>query len=254
MKLQIGRHFYGAGAIAYGVITLVWHQINSLGSVSRPEILIYVAAFGEIIGGLALQWQRTMRLGSLVISSVFSVFAIYWIPKIVENPLVYGFWGNFFELFSVVLGGIIVFASTIRNDGKRTAKIALVAYRCFGICVISFSLYQLFYLTYTAGLVPLWIPFGQMFWAVATTIAFALAAFAIISGHKALLASRLLVTMFIGFGLLVWIPACIIAPHELTNWISNAENLAVTGSVWIVADFLSRSKLFPLRWPFAHVH
>jgi hypothetical protein len=46
-----------------------------------------------------------------------------------------------------------------------------------------------------------------MFWAITTTVALALAAIALLSGRSALLASRLLTAMMVGFGLLVWLPA-----------------------------------------------
>ena len=111
------------------------------------------------------------------------------------------------------------------------------------MAVISFALYQLFYLSYTASLVPKWIPPGQMFWAVATTILFALAAFAILSGRSAFLATQLLTTMIILFGVLIWVPACIIHPHEMSNWIENATNLAIAGTSWIVADYLKENRL-----------
>src|SRR5208283_1370614 len=75
------------------------------------------------------------------------------------------------------------------------------------ICVVSFTLEQFFYLSGTAAFVPKWIPPGQMFWAITTTIALALAAIALLSGRSALLASRLLTVMLVGFGLLVWLPA-----------------------------------------------
>ena len=45
-----------------------------------------------------------------------------------------------------------------------------------------------------------------MFWAIATTVLFALAALALLANQKALLAARLLTAMIVGFGLLVWIP------------------------------------------------
>ncbi|MCL5029925.1 MAG: hypothetical protein M1480_13010 [Bacteroidetes bacterium] len=253
MKLHFGRHIYGLGAIAFGVITLFWHQISALGNISHPGILIYFVGAVELIGGLAIQWQRTVRFGALTLIAVYFIFSLFLVPPIIEMPLVYGNWGNFFEEFSIVLGGVIVFASAIRNDLERAAKIKRAAYRCFGICVISYSLYQLFYLSYTADLVPKWIPPNQMFWAVTTTIAFALAAFAILSGRSAYLASRLLMSMLICFSLFVWLPASLIDPYELSNWVRNAETLAVAGSVWILADFLSQQKISPLRWPFGQV-
>jgi uncharacterized membrane protein YphA (DoxX/SURF4 family) len=79
-----------------------------------------------------------------------------------------------------------------------------------------------------------------MFWAITTTIAFALAAIALLTGRSALLASRLLTAMLVGFGLLVWLPAPFTDPHKIINWAGNAQNLAITGAAWIVADFLSQ--------------
>ena len=60
----------------------------------------------------------------------------------------------------------------------------------------------------------------------------------------ALLASRLLTVMLIGFGLLVWLPAPFADPHKLINWAGNAQNLAITGAAWVVADYL-RGKRSP---------
>src|SRR6185437_5344214 len=104
-----------------------------------------------------------------------------------------------------------------------------------GICVVSFALEQLFYLSSTASLVPKWIPPGQMFWAIATTSAFALAAIA-------LLASRLNTAMLLGFLLLVWLPALSANPHSFVNWSEGLETLAIAASAWIVADFLGRRR------------
>jgi hypothetical protein len=239
MKLRLGRNVFGLAGIAFGIITLSWHQIDSLGNLSHPAILIYFAGIVELIGGIAIQWKRTVRIGALIIVAVFSIFSLYWIPQIIKTPLLFYPYGNFGEQFSIVIGGVFVFASTISSHPDKVAKIERAAYISFGIAVISFALYQLFYLKYTASLVPKWIPPGQMFWTVATTILFALAAFAILSGRSALLASWLLTAMIILFGLLIWVPACIIHPHVLGNWVENSTNLAIAGSAWIVVDYLS---------------
>ncbi len=45
--------------------------------------------------------------------------------------------------------------------------------------------------------------------------------------------------MLVAFGLLIWVPACVVRPHEMSNWVENASNLAMTGSAWIVVDYLS---------------
>jgi uncharacterized membrane protein YphA (DoxX/SURF4 family) len=108
--------------------------------------------------------------------------------------------------------------------------VARLGYIFFGICVVSFTLQQLVYLSGTASFVPKWIPPGPMFWAIVTTIAFALAAIALLSGRSALVAARLTTAMLIGFGLLVWLPAPFADPHKIINWAGNAQNLAITRS------------------------
>jgi hypothetical protein len=243
MRSQVGRYVYGLAAVAFGVITLGWHEVDLIANIPNQAALIFVFGIIEIIGGLAIQWKRTMKPGAIIIAAVFFVYAVYLIPPIVKTPLAYSNWGNFFEVFSISLGGIFVWASGSRRNPGRAVKIGNVAYWTFGLCVISYSLYQFFYLPYTAGLVPKWIPPGQMFWAVTTSILFALAAVAILLRRSALLASRLLVIMFIGFSVLIWIPACVNGLHNLVNWVSITETLAVAGSVWILADFISRRNI-----------
>jgi uncharacterized membrane protein YphA (DoxX/SURF4 family) len=245
-RIYLGRHVYGLAAVAFGVITLVWRdfngwqQIQALGNVPHRRILVYIAAAIEIFGGVAIQWPRTARAGAFALGCLYLIFALLWVPRIVAEPRVFDRWGNFFEQFSIVSGALIVYRSfSLRNSG-RPATAARLGYVFFGICVVSFTLEQLFYLSGTASFVPKWIPLGQMFWAITTTIAFALAAIALLSGHSALLASRLLTVMLVGFGLFVWLPAPFVDPHKMFHWAGNAQNLAITGAAWIVADFLSQ--------------
>jgi uncharacterized membrane protein YphA (DoxX/SURF4 family) len=235
-------------AIGFGVITLVWQDFNSwqqiraLGNIPHREILVYVAAAIELFGGIAIQWSRTTRAGAFALGTLYLIFALLWVPYIIATPQIYDPWGNFFEQFSLVSGALIVYESVIQNDSPRTARAAQIGYIGFGICVVSFTLEQLFYLSGTASFVPKWIPPGQMFWAITTTIALALAAVALLSRRSALLASQLLTAMLIGFGLLVWLPAPFADPHKLINWAGNAQNLAITGAAWIVTDFLSQNR------------
>jgi uncharacterized membrane protein YphA (DoxX/SURF4 family) len=258
-RIYLGRHAYGLAGVAFGIITFVWHdfnnwqQIRALGNVPHREILVYIAAAIEIFGGVAIQWPRTARAGAFALGSIYLIFALLWVPHIAAEPRVFDRWGNFFEQFSLVSGALIVYASLSPGDSERPAMAARIGYIFFGICVVSFTTEQLVYLSGTAAFVPKWIPPGQMFWAITTTIAFALAAIALLSGRSALLASRLLTAMLIGFGLLIWLPAPFADPHKMINWAGNAQNLAITGAAWIVADFLSQnaSRLYPLSlFPF----
>lgn len=253
-KIYIGRHVYGLAAIGFGVLALVWRdfntwqQIRALGKFPHRVILVYIAAAIELLGGVSIQWRRTARAGALALGIIYFIFALLWVPYIAATPQIYDRWGNFFEQFSLVSGALIVYASLARSHSGPSSSGARVGYIFFGVCVVSFTLEQIVYLSATAAFVPKWIPPGQMFWAIATTIAFALAAIAIFSGRSALTAARLLTAMVIGFGLLVWLPAPIADPHKLINWAGNAENLAIAGAAWIVADFLSQNRAVPATW------
>jgi uncharacterized membrane protein YphA (DoxX/SURF4 family) len=247
-KISLGRYAFGLAAIGFGVVSLVWHdfcapwqQIQALGNVPHRELLVYIAAAVEILGGAAIQWRKTARAGALTLGIIFLVFTLLWIPRVVAEPLVYDRYGNVFEQLSLVAGALIVYGAFSGGAASTSgARIARLGYVLFGICVVSFTLQQLFYLSATASFVPKWIPGGQMFWSVATTIFFALAALALLSGFFALLASRLVVVMILGFQFLVWLPAVFAGPHQLINWGGNADNLAIAGAAWIVADFLGQ--------------
>ena len=241
MRIYLGRHVYGLAAIIFGIVTLSWRDFTTWQqNIPRGVIVVYLVAALELFGGVAIQWPKTARAGAIALAIIYTVFALSWVPRIVKEPLVYDRWGNFFEQLSIVSGAMIVYAWASRDDSERLGKISRMGYVFFGICVISFTLEQLFYLSATASFVPKWIPPGQMFWAITTTVAFALAAIALLSGHAALLASRLLTLMLIGFALLVWLPTLFADAHKMFSWAGNAQNLAITGAAWIVADFLAQ--------------
>jgi len=242
MKYSLGRHVYGLAAIGSGLCALVWDNFDALGAVPHRGILIYIAAAIEIAGGLAVQWPRTARAGAVALATIYFFFALTGIPFIIEHPLVYNGFCNFFEQFSFVAGALILYASSRPIAPARAARLAQIGYYSFGICVISFALEQLFYLSQTASLVPKWIPPGQRFWAIATTAAFALAAIALLTGFMARLAALLTTAMIVGFGLLVWLPALFADPHSFLNWSEGAETLGIAASAWIVADFLGHRR------------
>jgi hypothetical protein len=242
MKYSLGRYVYGLAAIGAGICALAWHDFGALGGVPHRAILTYIVATIVILGGVALQWPRTARAGAVALGTIYFIFALLGLPSILAHPLVYNGFGNFFEQFSFVSGAVMLYACSGPIAPTRTATLAQIGYYSFGICVVSFALEQLFYLSETASLVPKWIPPGQMFWAVATTAAFALAAIALLTGFMALLASRLTTAMILAFGLLVWLPALFANPHSFLNWAESTETLGIAASAWIVADFLGHRR------------
>jgi uncharacterized membrane protein YphA (DoxX/SURF4 family) len=245
LQIQLGRYAFGAAAVLFGIVTLAfrefndWQQFQILGSLSRSETLAMFVGAVQLIGGIAILMPKTARAGAVVLGVVELIFALTWIPLFIEKPAIYDRLANFFEQLSQVAGAIIVYATLQASDPRRALNLANLGRAVFGVCVISFAVEQIVYIQGTAHFVPKWIPPGQMFWAVTTTVAFVLAAIAILTGRAALLATRLLTAMILIFGLTIWLPALFIQPHDITSWAGNAENLAIAGAAWILADFLS---------------
>jgi len=86
-----------------------------------------------------------------------------------------------------------------------------------------------------------------MFWTVLTTIAFALAAIAILIDRRARLAMRLLTLMLGLFGAMVWIPRLLAHPEAHENWSEFALTVLISGAVWVVAELRSLGSSPKLR-------
>jgi hypothetical protein len=235
---NLGRHVFGVAAFALGLGTLAWHDYNG----SHPlRYVVYAASAALIFGGAAMQFRRAAKTGAAVLGAAYLVFTLLCVPGIVAAPKVYISWGNFFEQFSLLTGAAIVYARCSSawslETLNRTGRIL------FGVCTASFALEQAFYLDATAKFVPKWLPPSPMFWAVTTTVLFALAAVALLTNRMALLATRLLTMMLVLFGLIVWVPLVLSDRHNHTNWSENAETFAIAGAAWILADLLGEYRL-----------
>jgi hypothetical protein len=239
----IGRYVYGAFVALLGLVAVLMHANNpDVPDFSLGIGFVYVTSVVQILGGILVLWQRTLQVGALVLVVVLAVLDLLRVPEIVQGPTVYNTWGDVFFSFSLLCGALILYGQSLRAGRARTL-LSRIGYFGFGVSVISFALEQAFYLHETAVLVPSWIPLGAMFWSILTTVAFVLAAIAILTGYQALLASRLTTLMLLLFGLLVWIPALVHHPGDHFSWSETMETFTICGVTWIVADLLrSREK------------
>jgi hypothetical protein len=239
-----GRIVFGASAVLFGVIALMWHDSDTWQTLRHIWSLPFGAIIGgclmtaQIAGGIGMQYPRTARLASVVLSVVYLLFSLACVPGIIAAPAVYAQYGSFFEQFSLLCGAIALYAATEAN-AERAVAFGRLARLGLGVCAISFTLSQIIYLRVTAALVPKWIPPNQMFWAILTTIAFALAAIAILINRQARLAIRMMTLMLALFGVLVWIPRLIARPEAHLNWSEFALTFLITGAAWMVADLKS---------------
>jgi hypothetical protein len=240
---RYARMIFGGAAALFGSIALRWHDADTWQTLRQIWSLPFGTLLGaslmvlQIAGGIAMQHLRTARLAAIVLIVVYSLFSLACIPSIVAALQVYATYSSFFEQFCLLCGAAAFFAATETNV-ETAAVAARVARVGLGVCATSFALGQAFYLRLTADLVPKWIPPSQMFWAVLTTVAFALAALAILANRQRQLAMRL--TLMLGlFGLLVWVPRLIAHQESHENWSEFSLTMLITGASWMVAELRS---------------
>jgi uncharacterized membrane protein YphA (DoxX/SURF4 family) len=244
-KVGFGRIVFAASAVLFGVIALMWHDANTWQNLVHIWRLPFGTIIGwclmaaQIVGGIGILYPRTARLASIVLCVVYVCCSLACIPDVIAAGNIYDkYGGSFFIFFSLVCGAIALYAAT-GADTARAIVFSRVARLGLGVCAISFTLGQALLLRETAHLVPKWIPPSQMFWALLTTIAFALAAIAILSNRWVRLPIRMMTLMLALFGVLVWVPHVIAHPQAHFNWSECALTFLVTGAAWMVGDLKS---------------
>ena len=235
-----GIYVYGLSGIALGLAGLVGGDFSTNWQHVKPTVpfregLAYITAVSELAAGAAMLWRPTARMGAAVLTTLFVIFTLLWVPEVLKAPGIFDNWGNFFEEFSLVVGGAVALAMLSRCASRWAGKVGLLS-RIYGVCPISFGLAHIIYFKAAASWVPKWIPPGQMFWAGATAVSFLLAAGAILTATLSGLASRLLTAQIVGFEFLVWAPKMFAAPHEHFAWAGNAVCVALAGATWVVSD------------------
>ncbi len=240
-----GRIVFGASAVLFGVIALMWHDSDTWQNLQHMWSLPFGTLIGGylmaalIAGGIGMQYSRTARLASVVLGVVYLCFSLACIPDIIAASNIYErYGGSFFQFFSLLCGAIALYSATEAN-AARAITFGRLARLGLGVCATSFTLGQILLPRETAHLVPNWIPPNQMFWAILTTIAFALAAIAILVNRQARLATRLMTLMLALFGVLVWVPHLIAHPKAHFNWSECVLTFLITGAAWMVADLKS---------------
>ena len=240
---HLGICIYAAGAITLGIVGLIsrdfatnWQRVTP--GVPYRHLLAIVAAIWELCGGLLLIYRRTALYGAAMLTAIYSIFVLLWIPPVLAAPGIYDSWGNVFEELSLVIAGLTLCMVYAPQSTRWPARARHFA-RIYGVCPVSFGLDHIVYFSLVVSFIPKWIPPGQHFWAIVTTTCFLLAAAAILTGIFAGLASRLLTIMILGFELLIWIPVLVAAPKLHYNWSANAISIALTGAAWVIADVLN---------------
>ena len=244
---MMGSRVYGLAAVLLGAVVLAWHEFSSTwqpvpDTLPQRALFAYAAGAVFVAAGLALVARRWERPAALAVAALSLVFAAGWANRIAGQPTLFATWLGLAEQMAVVLGGLAIVISRGGRSGPAAHGLRVL----FGLCLLAFGTAHLLYVKETAAFVPAWIPPGQRFWALATGVADIAAGIALLAGPLALLAARLATAMFLGFGLLIWLPRLIAAPTDQMTWFGNAVNLAIAGGAWAVADMIARAP--PPAW------
>lgn len=256
--MRLGVYVYSIGTIAAGVFDLIWgefdpgHQpIQAWGDhIPGQQVFAYIAAAWLIAGGAAILWHRSARWGAMALGILYSIFAVFWFPRLYWGPHLLGSHINIYtgvlagvgQQFILVAAALILYATTANRDSAPLSLPSAAIRWTFGLCVVDFGLAHLSGVGDVAPLVPKWIPFPGEFWTVLTGIAFVLAGLAILTGILDILAARLLALMLLIFSVLALAPRAIASPHSHVAWGGNAYNLAAVGAAWILAEFIAGRK------------
>ncbi len=237
---RVGRHVYGASAVALGTVGLAWGDFAAVwqpfpDGVPARQAIAYAVAGVFLVSGLLLQFRRTAAIGALVCAALGLTFAGLWVGmRLVTAPQMYVMYNGVAEQLAIGLGGAAAFASL--SEAAWAPRLAMVSRILFGVCCVVFGGAHFVYVTETAAMTPAYMPGGTTLWAQITGVCHAVAGLALISGFFAPLAARLLTLMFVGFGALVWAPQLVSASGEHIAWAGNAINLSLIGAAWLIAD------------------
>ena len=235
-----GWRVWGLGLGAIGAVTLAFGDFDVPVPKAFPErtLLAYAAAVFLILAGAAIEWPRITARAAAVLTAYYILVVALLIDghMILKYPTNYGAYNGLAEPLAIAMGGLIVAASFAQMDAARAARLIRIAQIVFGLCAIFFGIAHFVYMNMTAPLVPAWLPPSQVFWGYATGIFHIAAGVAIIAGIQARLATILLTVMFVCFTFLVHLPLAFAHPADHFIWSENAENLALIGAAWVIAD------------------
>ena len=241
-----GRRVYGLGIVALALVCLAWGGFDPGQPVPKDfpgrSALAYAAAAFMLVAGAAVEWRRTAAWAGAALAAYYALIVVVLMNGrvLLAHYAEYGSYSGAAEQLAIAAGGLIVYAASAGIDAARAARLVRLGQLVFGVCALLFGGAHFFYMNMTAPLVPKWLPPGQVFWAYATGVGHIAAGLAILSGVQARLAAILLTAMYASFTLLVHAPMLLADPSSHGIWAENAENLALIGVAWVVADSLAR--------------
>ncbi len=247
MRIASVGHVILAGTlIAIGIMGLVkgdfapiWDIVPT--GVPARGALAYLCAFVSLAAGAGLLWQRTAALAARVLLAWSLLWLLAFnVPPIVRSPAVAVAYEGCAETLVIVAGAWMLYAWLAGNWDRRRIAFATgdsgvrIARVLYALAMIIFGVAHFAYDTYTASLVPRWLP-AHLALTYLTGGAYIAAGLAMLTGVSARLAAALSALQMGLFTLLVWGPAVAAGP-DASQWSEFVVSFALTAGGWVVAD------------------
>jgi dipeptide/tripeptide permease len=120
-----GRMVFGAAAVLFGVIALMWHDADTWQNLQHIWSLPFGTIVGrglmtaQIAGGIGMQFPRTRRLASVVLCIIYLCFSLACVHDMIAASNVYERYGESLFLFlSLLCGAIALYAATEANAAR----------------------------------------------------------------------------------------------------------------------------------------
>jgi len=112
MDMRLGVYVYSIGTLATGVLNLIWGEFDPGhqpiqawgGHIPGQQVFAYIAAIWLIVGGVAILSRRSARWGGMALAIMYSIFAVFWFPRLYSAPHVLGFHINVYTGILVGVG------------------------------------------------------------------------------------------------------------------------------------------------------
>jgi uncharacterized membrane protein len=230
---------YGLGAIVLGLIGLTfgdfalqWQPVPK--TLPAHHVLALFSAATMLALGLAVLWRRTARPAAAGLAVAYLGWVALHGPATLAEPTSIASWLGVAETLSLSVGGLALFAMLAERPSQR---LRLAARLLYGLCPLVFGLSHFAYASFTAAMVPGWIPY-PLFWAYATGCCHLAAGLAILFGVAPRLAASLLATMMGCFVVMLHIPRVMAAPGSQLEWTMTAVALSLAGAAWALRQSL----------------
>lgn len=239
-------------SLIYGDFALQWQPFPDW--IPGRAALAYASGVVVLAASVGVFFRRTAVTCALVLS----VYQLIWVltrgAGVIPAPASVGSWLSVCESLTATIGGWILLASLVRRTGSpdfsflASARAMRTARILFGLCCLVFGLSHFTYASFTADMIPRWLP-ERLWLAYLTGAGHMAAGLALVLAIAARLAATLEALMLSSFVVLVHIPsigaspALDWAPTPRVQWTALSIACTLAGAAWLISASLREQKI-----------